>query len=145
MEQKQKDNGTGATEPPCEKVNCDRYPGQCPLVESVKRIRIKVEGGVGNSCDFVDSPEKIWDAVTELERDFEKLSDRVSEVSSQVLRDKKVTTISFTERTWRSPFILVIFILIILFFVWLALFPDRQYDLNQSRGEINRVQTTTGE
>lgn len=145
MEQKQKDNGAEAKETPCAEASCDRYPDRCPLVESVKRVKIKVEGSVGSSGSFIDCPEEIWAAVAELERDFENLSHRIDEVSTQVLKDKRVTTISFTERTWRSPFMLVIFFLVILFFIWLAVFPDHRPVLNRSRGDINSIQTKSGD
>ena len=139
-----KGNGTSAPaeEQPC----CDRYPDDCPLVRRAdghtKKI-VSAEGTDAQIREYMKDPDKLWQAIDDLDKDMGALTDRLETVIGDITKEARTASALKTasiheERVarWQKTVLLVTIVVGVLVFVTMSYF-DHRFD-----GLWNRVQTT---
>jgi hypothetical protein len=142
-----KGNGTG--EPVEEQPCCDRYPDDCPLVRKARGEGLTITGAEGTEAqirEYMKDPDKLWQAIDDLDKDMGVLTDRLETAINDLTKGPRDTTahkvVSLYEdrvSRWQKTVLIVTIIVGVLAFVGISLY-DHRFD-----GLWNHARTTIEE
>lgn len=131
-----KGNGTGqvAHDSPCDHCPDDHPPDNCPLVRRIRsnsRKIASIEGTDAQIREFMKDPEKLWQALNDLEVEFEQLTSRIDGMADEVSKVAGAPGVSIEEigriARWQKTILILTMIIGVLALGAMGFF-DHQFD-----------------
>lgn len=141
-----KGNGASASAPVEEQPCCDRYPDDCPLVRKARGDGLEIASAHGSDArirEYMKDPDKLWQAIDDLDKDMGALTDRLETVINDITKESRDATahkvVSLYEdrvSRWQKTVLIVTIVVGVLAFVTMSFF-DHRFD-----GLWNHTRTT---